>query len=173
MGQWENIKQEVSNIRFGSKFDAVVARMSRIFFCILCLCSSVAQCSMSVSCVDCVSSALPLYGLIARVSTHIYISTHIYTCRLFIVSIRLDTFSIVRGHTLLYIPLLHYTGLIIRACRILPWSENMHLFMIQEIFASGDLETPIYETVYKVLSLINEVWLLSSVARVCSATTHL
>ena len=25
MGQWENIKQEVSNIRFGSKFDAVVA----------------------------------------------------------------------------------------------------------------------------------------------------
>ena len=35
MGQWENIKQEVSNIRFGSKFDAVVAKMSRIFvaFC--------------------------------------------------------------------------------------------------------------------------------------------
>ena len=45
MGQWENIKQEeeVSNIRFGSKFDAVVAKMSRIFlhFVPLLVCSIV------------------------------------------------------------------------------------------------------------------------------------
>ena len=113
-------------------------------------------CSMSVVCQVCwlCELALPLYGLIAQVSTylhytylHIYIYLHIYTCRLFTVSIRLDTFSIVRGHTLLY---MHYTGLITRTCFIVgvalvPCSENMHLYI------------EMFRCVYKLVNIISNL----------------
>ena len=57
MGQWENIKQEVSNIRFGSKFDAVVAKMSRIFLHFVPL----LVCSNSVACLSAVLIVLALH----------------------------------------------------------------------------------------------------------------
>ena len=133
---------------------------------------------MSVSCVDCVSSALPLYGLIARVSTHIYISTYLHLsvvyCQHTSGYILYCTWPYIALHAIITLHRTNHSGL--PYCTMV--REHAFIHDIEERGA-GDFcewrpgDTNLRNSVKSIVSHCNEVWLLSSVARVCPATTHL